>query len=506
MIHLPQRVVRGQVLTADHINRIHATLAALRPIAGQGILLKETGHGVVISASATAKKAAQSSVPVAWQVRKGAPVAEENAGEGSESTPTWQVYSPLCSSPAGEFLPDGMVAEDWNDLPQNVLSGNLYAVIDLSDSDPVCTLERDVTFPPDSGKIAIRIGVFTLDTGSNTTTFAQDHVGVLHLGGQGSVMPPIAWQVRKAAKAESEESESPEETPEETSPEEATPPEEEEEAKDVWQVFCPLWSLPGSLLYPLAFSDAWNDLPTEVVGSTPSDKTLYAALYHAPATQGDRYTEPTQEVTEVRLLTALPDTENPEVEGESYHLIPIGKWDEDGNWTQFHLGVLHSKSPTTIVAANQLGPIERVYVGGDAVQFVHYLGNWEQSSTGWNFAHATDENGEELPPVYIYESAREVNALIRSDNNTDGEPSEAIAQIKIATLFNDGASDWLYKQTADITKVVNYTEPEDELQEGELSATSSTITFWSTSPVAVGEKTTLLTTVVEDANEGHVYE
>ena len=59
MIPIPPHVVRGQVLTADLINRILDALRALRPIQGQGILLKETPQGVVIEATAKTEKKAQ---------------------------------------------------------------------------------------------------------------------------------------------------------------------------------------------------------------------------------------------------------------------------------------------------------------------------------------------------------------------------------------------------------------------------------------------------------------
>ena len=60
MIPIPPHAIRGQVLTADFLNRILDALRAVRPIQGQGILLRETVQGVIIEATAKAAKAAPS--------------------------------------------------------------------------------------------------------------------------------------------------------------------------------------------------------------------------------------------------------------------------------------------------------------------------------------------------------------------------------------------------------------------------------------------------------------
>lgn len=63
MIPIPPHAVRGQVLTADFLNRILDALRATRPIQGPGILLRETPHGVVIEATAKAAKGAAAGSP-----------------------------------------------------------------------------------------------------------------------------------------------------------------------------------------------------------------------------------------------------------------------------------------------------------------------------------------------------------------------------------------------------------------------------------------------------------
>ena len=107
MILIPPHVVRGQVLTADLINRILDALRALRPIQGQGILLKETPQGVVIEATAKTAKASQAAaapsahLPFELRIRT-TQTSVPPTTEGGESTVTTHRYLDIYA-PQGVF-------------------------------------------------------------------------------------------------------------------------------------------------------------------------------------------------------------------------------------------------------------------------------------------------------------------------------------------------------------------------------------------------------------------
>lgn len=107
MIPIPPHVVRGQVLTADLINRILDALRALRPIQGQGILLKETPQGVVIEATAKTGKKTQAAeqptthLPFELRIRSETETIPPTT-EGGEPTVTFHRYLDIYA-PQGVF-------------------------------------------------------------------------------------------------------------------------------------------------------------------------------------------------------------------------------------------------------------------------------------------------------------------------------------------------------------------------------------------------------------------
>lgn len=157
---------------------------------------------------------------------------------------------------------------------------------------------------------------------------------------------------------------------------------------------------------------------------------------------------------------------------------------------QGHIGTLAHSSA---VGGNglALGPM---VVSGNSV--VQYLGTWSVSGTGPAFIPAANSNGGKI----IGASFSVEKVLVR---DTAGN---AINSLSFPNLLSGNANAWLTSQQAVVTKSVDYAAPGSELENGTLSATTSTITYFSSSGQHETGTKTLLTTVVEDANEATIYE
>lgn len=163
MIPIPPHVVRGQVLTADLINRILDALRALRPIQGQGILLKETPQGVVIEATAKTEKKAQAAeqptthLPFELRIRSETETIPPTT-EGGEPTVTSHRYLDI-------YAPQGVY--------YRLLNANLHtrvdqltwfhnAFIDLGDGWHSFGDLEDLVFEDDGQNLRKRAPVFLM--------------------------------------------------------------------------------------------------------------------------------------------------------------------------------------------------------------------------------------------------------------------------------------------------------------------------------------------------------
>lgn len=151
---------------------------------------------------------------------------------------------------------------------------------------------------------------------------------------------------------------------------------------------------------------------------------------------------------------------------------------------------------------NTLGPLEYEEVDGVA-RIVQYIGTWTLGADSkWVFARMTDDDNKDLPPAHVYE----VNLASVMIRQTATNGAQTVAVVPFPMLFAQDAIQWLYRQTLPISTGVKYNVPGSEFSYGSLVSKETSFQFFSDVTPAAATDNTVLTTIVEDANEVTTYE
>ena len=328
---------------------------------------------------------------------------------------------------------------------------------------------------------------WTGTTGDKSIRIRQDVRGDVWYGGQvGAAQEetPYAWRVRAV-------------TPPEVDPE--TP---EDERPSGFQVFAPFAVISQAALptVPDGFtaSATWQDIKAAILPASSSGAwTLYAILKHTPeipaSGSGSSATEAQPAKTEFTLSSALPDTSS-DPAGTQYRIFNIATRAADGTLTQIQAGpIIETFPPAQAGGGLCAGPLTYDSATGHIVQ---YLGTFSAAGT------FTQSKGADGQPIIAADYGAPFEALRRSNETT----------IVTAASFQPiGAP--IYAQTVmsrrtveSLTLSLKYTGPTSESGSGALTAnTGVSLTYWGETPTA-GAQTTLLRTIVEEANEKTIYE
>lgn len=301
-------------------------------------------------------------------------------------------------------------------------------------------------------------------------------------GGEAKAETPYAWRVRAV-------------TPPEVDP--GTP---EEDRPSGFQVFAPFAVISQATLptVPDGFSAfaIWQDIKAAILPASSSGAwTLYAILKYTPeipaSGSGSSATEAQPAKTEFTLSSALPDTSS-DPAGTQYRIFNIATRAEDGTLTQIQAGPIIETFPPSS-AGLCAGPIT---YDSDSGHIVQYLGSY---GAGGAFTQAKNASGQ---PIIAADYGAPFEALRRSNDTT----------IVTATAFQPlgtlpYAKGVMSRQTVNgLTGSLQYAPPISESGLGALTAnTGVSFTYWGDGPTP-GESTTLLRTIVEDANEKTTYE
>lgn len=186
MIHIPPHVVSGQVLSADFLNRLIDALRAVRPIQGQGILLRETPQGVVIEATAktvqatrNAPAAAVKTLPFTLRVRE-------------EGGPFLDIYDP--QGTAQRFLTEAgnseMVESAWETPLAKAPDDGWHTFGKLA----------DLTFDGTTNTCTVRLDLsqedtFALSDGTTAAGEASVIIGIVTRSGKGTEAEPYTYAI-----------------------------------------------------------------------------------------------------------------------------------------------------------------------------------------------------------------------------------------------------------------------------------------------------------------------
>lgn len=324
-------------------------------------------------------------------------------------------------------------------------------------------------------------------TGDKSIRIRQDVRGDVWYGGQGVAAQeetPYAWRLRAV-------------TPTEVAPE--TP---EDERPSGFQVFAPFAVISQATLptVPDGFtaSATWQDIKAAILPASSSGAwTLYAILKYTPeipaSGSGSSATEAQPAKTEFLLSSALPDTSS-DPAGTQYRLFHIATRAADGAITQIQAGpIIETFPPAQAGGGLCAGPLTYDSESGHIVQ---YLGTFGASGT------FTQSKGESGQPIIAADYGAPFEALRRSNDTTI--VTAAAFQPLNAPIY---AQTVMSRRTVEsLTLSLQYTGPASESGSGALTAnTGVSLTYWGETPTT-GEQTTLLRTIVEEANEKTVYE
>lgn len=500
--------------------------------------------------------------PAAWCVRKNTMTETTSSGETTEER--WQIYAPTWTVGRETLLPEGM-GRDWNDLPDGLTSGTLYAAltwtgtatvddegnetVSWAPGTPVITNDTS-SIPPDddpSGagassatpghrSVIVEIGEFS----DGDDAFDQRHLGSIvenlaEGGGGGSATvdeaPPASWEVRKI--------------------------------DGVWKIWSPLlaWHN-GQISAPKDFAqNEWGDLPF-------TSGTIYAVITWGEAIDLDPRSAGATHIRAFWLNAGFTITNDlssvpPDKAATRYEdgcrslTVPIGRFvgsGEDLSFEQYHVGVIVESVPPTepyhvptvlpvgfaitdegqleITTRNVNIPIaekdntEKILLdlpsgggGGngdtlgpiewDATRnaYVQYIGKWTWSGSAWSFARKQQSGGSDYPPAAIY-PVTAADLLIRGRGGSSGTVlTDDIKTLRFNLPFAAAtAKNWLSKQETTVSNGVTYEPPEDAGGNGELKTGTFTLTYWSDTTPSTPRNSTLLYTVVETANDENTYE
>lgn len=316
MIPIPPHVVRGQVLTADLINRILDALRRCRPIQGQGILLQETLQGTVIALAGRPKTAAAETFDHRFKVslRVG----------GEADNPTYalhirkgSLFAVEAEVAAEQPLALEGLAQDPDDADAwrvaNASAGSLYIRKETEEGKQGYSLAYG-----EPQNALFTIADFTPSESSSNPhpKVTQRVVGDLwHFPfGAETATAPVAWTVRKRG--------------------------------ELWQLFSPYWAYGRENVLAKGMQEGWNTLADTLVGGT-----LYAWMRWDGAKDADTGAVtwmPSEEGPQLTNdLSTLPADADPSGEGSSatpgvrVRVVKIGCFSADGlTFDQIHEGVI----------------------------------------------------------------------------------------------------------------------------------------------------------------------
>lgn len=317
MIPIPPHVVRGQVLTADLINRILAAVRRCRPIQGQGILLQETLQGTVIALAGRPKTAAAETLDHRFKV------SLRVGGEADNPTYDLHIRKGSLFAVEGEVAAEqplslGGLAQDPDDADAwrvgNASKGSLY-IRKTSEEDD--TAEGYILAYGEPQNALFTIADFTPSESSSNPSpvVTQRLLGDLYaFFGDEEEMKGVAWRVRKQG--------------------------------GQWEIYAPYWAYGRTQTLVEGAIEGWN-----VLDETLSSGTLYACMRWNGTKDADTGAvswEPDERGPQLtNSASDIPADADPSGEGSSatpgvrVRVVKIGCFSADGlTFDQFHEGVI----------------------------------------------------------------------------------------------------------------------------------------------------------------------